>query len=105
MSQQTDPLQDLKRTILLLYGIMVTGGPFWVFVAIRPSKYQKFLTTQKEGTLDLENFEIYGELIVSGEGKAPPDDVILKVAEMYQTDPAQFSQAVQEEVSKQFPPE
>lgn len=98
---QPDPLEDLKRTIVLLYGILDKGGPFWVFAAIRPSKYQQFLTTQKEGGLDLEKFEYYGELIVSGEGKSPPDDVILKVAEMYQTDPAALAKNVEEDVKKQ----
>lgn len=85
-----NPLEELKRTIVLLYGIMENGSPFWVFAAVRPNKYQLFMTSQKEGTLDLEKFEVFGELIISGEGKAPPDDVILKVAEMYQTDPSKF---------------
>ncbi len=97
----TDPLEDLKRTIVLLYGIMDNGGPFWVFAAIRPSKYQQFLGLQKESGIDLEKFEYYGELIISGEGKAPPDEVILKVAEMYQTDPASFATNVADDLKKQ----
>ena len=94
---QPDPLEDLKRTIVLLYGIMDNGKPFWVFAAIRPSKYQNFLTVQKEGAIDLEKFEQYGELIISGEGKSPPDEVILKVAEMYQTDVSSFLEAAHED--------
>ncbi|NBO17927.1 MAG: hypothetical protein EBV03_01640 [Proteobacteria bacterium] len=96
MTQQ-DPLEDLKRTIVLLYGMMDGGAPFWVFAAIRPSRYQQFLTAQKEGKVDLEQFAVYGELIISGEGKTPPDEVILKVAEMYQSDPAAFAKTVAEE--------
>lgn len=95
---QPDPLEDLKRTIVLLYGIMDNGGPFWVFAAVRPSKYQQFVAAQKESTLMLNQFSVFGELIVSGEGKSPPDEVILKVAEMYQTDPASLVQNVQEDV-------
>ncbi|MBY0408049.1 MAG: hypothetical protein K2Q01_10180 [Rickettsiales bacterium] len=105
MSQQTNPLEELKRTIVILYGITDTGGPMWIFAAVRVTRYQQFLAAQKEGTIDLEKFETFGELIVAGEGKSPPDDVILKVAEMYQTDPAQFTQNVQEEVGKQYPAE
>lgn len=95
---QPDPLEDLKRTIVLLYGMLPTGAPFWVFAAIRPSKYQQFLSAHKEGKIDLKKFGFYGELIISGEGKSPPDDVILKVAEMYQSDPAAFSKSVQDDI-------
>jgi hypothetical protein len=97
---QPDPLEDLKRTIVLLYGIMANGKPFWLFAAIRPSKYQAFLSVQKEGAIDLDKFEVYGELIISGEGKSPPDEVILKVAEMYQTDVSSFLEAAHEEPKK-----
>lgn len=96
---QPDPLEDLKRTIVLLYGIMESGAPFWVFAAIRPAKYQNFLSAQKEGKVDLEKFAEFGELIISGEGKSPPDEVILKVAEMYQSDPSQFTKKIQDNQS------
>jgi len=99
-SPKGDPLEDLKRTIVLLYGIMDTGKPFWVFAAIRPTKYQTFLTAQKEGAIDMEKFDTFGELIVSGEGKSPPDEVILKVASMYQTDPVAFLENAKEEENK-----
>jgi len=84
---QANTIEDLKRIIVLIYGILGNGNPFWVFAAVRPSKYQPFMTAQKEGTLNLYQFEPFGEIIVSGEGKAPPEDIILKVAEMYQTTP------------------
>lgn len=82
------PNPDLTRIIVLVYGMLETGGPFWVYVAVKPSKYQDFLKAQKEGTLDLYHFDGFGEIIVSGEGRVPPDEVTLKVAEMYQTDPS-----------------
>ena len=94
---QLNPQEDLKRTIVLLYGIMDNGGPFWVFAAVRPGKYQLLVEMQKEGNLDLNTFGSFGELIISGEGKAPPDEITLKVAEMYQTDPASLMQNMQDE--------
>jgi len=97
MTEHQPANPDLIRTIVLVYGMLDSGGPFWVFVAVRPTKYQAFLTAQKEGTLDLYKFEGYGEIIVSGEGRMPPDEVTLKVAEMYQTDPATIFQAIDKE--------
>jgi hypothetical protein len=85
MTDNSSPTNDLKRIIVLIYGMLENGSPFWLFAAVRPSKYQPFLTAQKEGKIDLYNFDSYGEIIISGEGKAPPDEVTLKVAEMYQT--------------------
>lgn len=78
---------DLMRTIVLVYGLLENGNPFWVFVAVKPSQYQPFITAQKDGTLNLYQFVPYGEIIVSGVGKSPPDEITIKVAEMYQTDP------------------
>ena len=83
-----NPTDDLKRTIVLIYGILDSGKPFWVFAAVKPSKYQVFNASYKDGTLDIHKFSEFGEIIVCGEGKGPPDDVTLKVAEMYQTDTA-----------------
>ena len=84
---ETDQKNDAQlRTIILIYGMLESGSPFWVYAAVRPAKYQAMLAAQKSGELDLYHFEPYGEIIVSGEGKSPPDAVTLKVAEMYQTD-------------------
>lgn len=83
---------DQTRIIVLVYGMLENGNPFWVYVAVKPSKYQAFLAAQKEGTLNLYKFEPFGEIIVSGAAKAPPDEVTLKVAEMYQTDPSTLLQ-------------
>jgi len=91
------PTDDLTRIIVLIYGMLENGNPFWLFAAVRPGRYQAFVTAQKEGKLDLYHFDSYGEIIVSGEGKSPPDDIILKVAEMYQTSPEILMQAMKEE--------
>lgn len=89
MSNTEAELKDaITRTIVLVYGLLESGKPFWLYAAVKPSKYQAFLAEQKNGTLNLYEFQPYGEIIVSGEGKSPPDEVTLKVAEMYQTDPS-----------------
>jgi hypothetical protein len=85
MTQNTD---DLIRIIVLVYGMLENGNPFWVYAAVKPSRYDAFQAAHKEGALDLYKFDAFGEIIVCGEGKAPPDDITLKVAQMYQTDPA-----------------
>ncbi len=85
---------DLTRTIVLVYGVLENGNPFWVFVAVKPSRYQSFVKAQKDGTLNLYQFTEYGEIIVSGVGTSPPDDVTIKVAEMYQTDPNKLKEQV-----------
>ncbi|MDX1975153.1 MAG: hypothetical protein SFT92_05705 [Rickettsiales bacterium] len=79
---------DLTRIILLIYGMMENGKPFWAYLAVKPTKYKDFNELNKAGKIDLYKFESYGEIIIAGEGKSPPDEITLKVAEMYQTDPA-----------------
>ncbi len=85
-----------SRTIVLLYGVMESNEPFWVFAAIRPSRYQEFIQAHREGKVDLEAFAPWGELIISGEGKTPPKNVLDQVATMYQMDPEQFSKQFEE---------
>ena len=85
---ESDPTQDLKRTIVLIYGVLDNGSPFWVFSAVKPSKYPSFQEAYKNGMLDIHKFDAFGEILVCGEGKGPPDAVTLKVAEMYQPDSA-----------------
>ena len=89
-TQDNTDNQDLTRTIVLVYGLLTNGDPFWVFVAVKPSQYQACIDAQKDGSLNLYQFAPFGEIIVSGEGKSPPDEVTIKVAEMYQTDPAKL---------------
>lgn len=97
MTEQTTKPSDLTRIIVLIYGLLENGGPFWLFAAAKPSRYQPLLTAQKTGALDLYHFESYGEIIVCGEGRSPPDAVTLKVAEMYQTDAATLMQAMKDD--------
>jgi len=93
---------DFARVIILVYGELENKTPFWCYTAVKPSQYQKFLDAQKEGALNLFEFQPFGEIIVSGEGNEPPEAVTLKVAEVYQTDPSTFFQPMDpmEEVEK-----
>ena len=84
----------LSRIIMLLYGKMDHGGPFWCYVAIKPSQFEAFKKTEAEGKIDLYNFDEFGEVIVSAEGETPPDEVTVKVAEIYGADPSTFFQPV-----------
>lgn len=88
------PADLLTRIIVLIYGMLENGGPCWIYAAVKPARYQAFLKAQKEGALNVYDFKAYGEIIVSGEGKTPPDEVTLKVAEMYQTSAAALSQPI-----------
>ena len=97
MTDQKPNTDDLTRIIVLFYGMLENGNPFWLFAAVKPSRYKPMLAAQKEGLIDLYHFESYGEIIVSGEGKTPPDEVTLKVAEMYQTSPEILMQSLKEE--------
>ena len=91
----------LTRTIVLIYGLLENGNPCWIYAAVKPSKYQAFLTAHKEGKVDMYDFAPYGEIIVSGEGKTPPDEITLKVAEMYQTDPTKALENAEKAYKKQ----
>ncbi len=84
----------LSRVIMLLYGKMDHGGPFWCYVAIKPSQFNAFKEAETAGSIDLYNFDAYGEVIVSAEGETPPEEITLKVAEMYGADPSTFFQPI-----------
>lgn len=76
----------LARVIVLIYGMMEGGKPFWVYAAVKPSQYDAFNEAKKNNKLNLKDFGGFGELIIAGEGQTPPIEVTLKVAEVYQTD-------------------
>lgn len=93
MTTSEAELKDaITRTVVLVYGLLEDGGPFWLYAAVKPSKYAAFLNAQRDGSLNLYAFDPFGEIIVSGKGKSPPDEVTLKVAEMYQTEPDKLYQ-------------
>jgi hypothetical protein len=88
---------DVARILVLVYGFLADEKPFWAYVAVKPSMYPEFQRQQAAGALDLYKFEPFGEVIVSGSGEAPPDDVTLRVAELYDTDPRNFFTTVDPE--------
>ncbi len=88
-----DP-DEVSRVIMLLYGTMDHGGPFWCYVAVKPSQFDAFKAAEAGGNLNLYEFDEFGEVIVSAEGELPPDEVTEKVAEMYGADASTFFQPV-----------
>ncbi len=92
MTSESELKDAITRTIVLIYGLLEDNSPFWLYAAVKPSKYAAFLAAQKDGTLDLYDFKPYGEIIVSGKGKSPPDEITRKVADMYQTEPDKLFQ-------------
>ena len=98
-----DP-DNLSRVIMLLSGNTDHGGPFWCYAAIKPSQLEGFKAAEGAGSIDLYNFEAYGEVIVAAEGQTPPEEVTLKVAEMYGADASTFFQPIDPmtEISKKI---
>jgi hypothetical protein len=98
-----DP-DDVGRIIMLLYGRMDHGGPFWCSVAIKPSRFDDFKVVEQGGMVDLYDFDEFGEVIVSGEGVQPPDEVTRKVAELYGSDVDSFFKPIDplDEISKKI---
>lgn len=80
------PVDDAARIIMLTYGPMESGkGSFWCYVAVKPSQHARFRDAQKNGYIDLRQFEAdgFGEIVVSGTGVMPPPDVTRQVARMF----------------------
>ena len=79
-----DP-DKLSRIVMLAYGKMDHGGPYWVYVAVRPSRYAEFQKAMASKQYNMQSFDAdgYGEVIVSGEGVMPPHDVTKQVAKMF----------------------
>jgi hypothetical protein len=75
----------VARVIVLVYGWLDNGKPFWVFVSIRPSRYPAFLAAQERNEIDLYHFEPFGEIIVSGDTESPPDEVLLHISRQFNT--------------------
>ena len=94
---------DIHRIIMMVYGPLDTGGSYWCYVAVKPSRYREFLTHQRQGTLNLYKFEPYGDIIVSGEGATPPDEITRKVAEILHIDYDTFFKPF--DLDKYLPPE
>jgi hypothetical protein len=79
-----DP-DSLSRIVMLAFGAMDHGGPYWCYVAVKPSRYDEFRKVMATKKYNIQQFagDDYGEIIVSGEGVTPPQDVTKKVAELF----------------------
>jgi hypothetical protein len=79
---------------MLVFGPMQQGGSYWCYVAVKPSQYAQFQQDLKAKKLDLHKFGPYGEIIVSGEGLTPPQEVTSQVIKLYGADPRYVMQNV-----------
>ncbi len=95
---------NIARIIMLVYGKLEDGNPFWCYCAVKPGMFDQFKADEAAGKLDLYHFEPYGEVVVSGEGETPPNEVTAKVAEMYNTDASKFFQPIdpQKEIAERI---
>jgi hypothetical protein len=75
----------VARMVMLTFGKMADSKPFWCFVAVKPSRQDELNKHISNKAFDINNFEKdgYGEIVVSGEGVIPPNDIIKKVAAMF----------------------
>jgi hypothetical protein len=85
MTSKTPDPDQLSRIVMLAYGKMDHGGPYWCYVAVKPTRYDDFQAALASKQYNMQNFvtDGYGEVVVSGEGVIPPQDVTAKVAEMF----------------------
>lgn len=87
-SEMTINPDAVSRIVMLTYGRMQDGKtPFWCYVAVKPSVYEKFMGIVKAGRLNLQTFENdgYGEIVVSGPGLYPPPEITREVARLFNT--------------------
>lgn len=73
---------ETTRIITHIFGLLEDGARFWVYASVRPSMYSLFQTTYAEGKLDLYRFETFGEILLSGRGEQPPEEVVRLFASM-----------------------
>lgn len=116
LSVQTSDTETL-RIIVLIHGSFGDGKKFWVYAAVRPSKFNEFQMAQGEGRVNLYKFEPFGEIVVSGTGDPgdgetpyrgpepyPPYAVTDRVAEIYGVDPASIRRTIYEVNGVALPP-
>ncbi len=89
MAAPTDEEKDKQaRMVMLTYGRMQDGkSPYWCYVAVKPSQYDRFTKTTKDGKLNLHTFveDGFGEVLVSGPGLLPPPSITRDIAQVFNT--------------------
>jgi len=90
---------DLTSAIISLStGIQSDGTPYYVYLAVPPSKYAEFYRMSKERqTFNLEN---YGVILAGGPEASPPELVMEYMKEEYGFD-ENFEKALEEEFKKE----
>ena len=86
MTETPDSPDDMARLIMLVFGKLQDGdGSYWCYVAVKPTEYQRFMALYQSGKVNLYDFEQegFGEIIVSGQGRQPPDEITYQVARIY----------------------
>lgn len=76
---------DHSRIVMLAFGSMERGGKYWCYVAVKPGRYDAYRAALDTGQYNMQNFAAdgFGEVIVSGEGSLPPQEITKQVADMF----------------------
>lgn len=82
---------NVSRIVMLTHGLMETSGRYWCYVAVKPSRFEEFQAAVA-GKYNIQNFDKdgYGEVVVSGEGAEPPQEVTDQVGKLFGVDPKTF---------------
>ncbi len=79
---------NVARLVMLTYGRMEDGkGTYWCYVAVKPNEFDRFNASLKAGKLNLHTFreDGFGEVLVSGPGLYPPQEVTKQIAKAFNT--------------------
>jgi hypothetical protein len=77
------PSNEETRNIVLIRGLMERGGFYWCYVAVKPNLVAKLQQEIVSNKYNIQNFvrDGYGEIIVSGRGRTPPQYIIDQLTE------------------------
>ena len=70
---------EIAKIIMLVNG-QGENGECWAYVLMTPSKAREYKALEGSEEVDLEDF---GEIIFSGDGEFPPEDIIIQMKEKY----------------------
>lgn len=80
--QSKEVTKEERRNVVLIRGLMDGGGFYWCYVAVKPALLTK-LQKAIAGKYNIQNYvkDGYGEVIVSGRGRMPPEHIIKELTE------------------------
>ncbi|MDX1949861.1 MAG: hypothetical protein SFT90_05110 [Rickettsiales bacterium] len=96
----TYQVSDEAYKIILLVKGENNGEKLWAYVHMFPSKAKEYLALDGTKQVELEDF---GEIIFSGTGENPPEEIIQKMKDTYKIDQdfeSKIEQAVEENLQK-----